>query len=228
MPELYLPQSEPAYRRDVLFAVELIDPVTLTRVSKNMSVTAPPLASRPVINFSGRFVWLVERDARPAKIIVEPVDLPYDREEQVAPALPANLDQLPDAARLARVILHPRRDYVFPDGVTVVRGQLNETTAVPPVRVTDAQVWLQWFDADTDDWSESNASMFVRTGANGEFATFLRLAPSAKPLIDDAGRMAVRVRVKRPNAAVRTSLPLIVPQGSSFKDFQTLAWSELQ
>lgn len=229
MPRLFPSHAEPAYERNVLFAVELLDPVTLARISQHVRVSAPPLLAQPIVNYSGRFVWLIEGDLRPEKIVIEPSDdLPYDREEQAAPALPAVLDDMPDADRLTRVMLHPRRDYVFPDGVAVVRGHLHETPATPLVHVTDAWVWLDWYDTKIDDWHNAAESPFTRTTANGEFAAFLRLAPSAEPAVNPAGQIAVRLRVQRPNAAVRSGMPLNVPQGSPYPAFQTLAWSELQ
>jgi len=186
MNRLYLPDAENPYQRDVLFAVELLDPVSLTLVSRNVTVAAPPLARRPRLSFGGRFVWLREGNAWPDKVIVDPGELPYEREEQGRPPLPADPEHPLEVELLARVVLRPTRAYPFPDGVTVVRGRFDESAAAPPQRITDAEVWLQWFDSDTGDWSGDAASTFTRTGDSGEFAAFLRLAPSAKPQL--AGR----------------------------------------
>lgn len=224
MNRLYLPDAELAYERHVLFAVELLDPVSLVLVSRNVTVAAPPLARRPLLSFSGRFVWLREGDAWPASLIVEPDGLPYEREEQTAPPPPADPDHPLDRELLARVVLRPTRSYPFPDGVTVVRGHLGESAAVPPQRVTDAEVWLQWFDSDSGDWSSDAASTFTRTRDNGEFVAFLRLAPSAMPQVDPARLMKVRLRARRPLQPVRSGPELLVPQGCPFSTFQALAW----
>jgi hypothetical protein len=161
-------------------------------------------------------------------VIVEPDGLPYEREEQAAPPPPDDPDHPRDDELLARVILRPGRGYPFPDGVTVVRGQLSESAAVPPQRVTGAEVWLQWFDSDSGDWSSDAASTFTRTSDNGEFVAFLRLAPSAKPQVDPARLMKVRLRVWRPLQPTRSGPALQVPQGRAFSTFQALAWDDLE
>jgi len=228
MARLFLPDAERAYTRSVLFAVELLDAVTLLGVSREVRVSAPPLRAQPIVNFSGRFVWLQEGATRPQKVMVDPGELPYEREELPAPVLPPDLNGVPETARLLQVLLRPRRGYVFPDGVTVVRGRLNESTAQPPAAVSDAAVWLQWFDDEAQHWQGDRARTFVRTQANGEFAAFLRLGPAAKPLRDKSGRMQVRLRVGRPNVTDRIGTTLDVREGRIFNDFQTLAWSDLR
>jgi hypothetical protein len=229
MNRLYLPDAEVAYERHVLFAVELLDPVSLAVISRGVTVTAPPLVRRPVLSFGGRLVWLREGGRWPEKIIVEPDGLPYERAEQIAPPLPADPERPLDDELLARVVLRPSRSYPFPDGVTVLRGHLNESAAVPPQRVTDAEVWLQWFDSDSGangDWSGDAASTFSRIRDNGEFAAFLRLAPSAKPQLDSAGRMKVRLRARRPSQQPLSGPVLWVPQGRAVSTFQVLAWNK--
>ncbi len=227
MNRLYLPDAQRPYERHVLFAVELLDPVSLALVSRNVSVAAPPLARRPVLSYGGRFVWLREGGAWPLRVIVEPDGLPYERAEQAAPPLPADPNHPLEDELLARVILRPGRGYPFPEGVTVVRGHLNESVAVPPQRVTDAEVWLQWFDSDRGQWSGDDASTFARTADGGEFAAFLRLAPSAKAQLDPAGRMKVRLRAWRPLQQARSGPVLWVPQGRAAGTFQVLAWDDL-
>lgn len=226
MTRLYLPDAQLAYRRDVLFAVELLDPLSLALVTKKVTVAAPPLERRPLLSFGGRFVWLHEGGAWPDKLIVDPGDLPYEREERGSPPPPADPERPQDAELLVRVILRPTRAYPFPDGVTVVRGRLDETSAAPRKPVPDAQVWMQWFDSDAGDWSSDAASNFASTRANGEFAAFLRLPPTAKPQLDDEGHMKVRLRASRPQQAARSWKALHIPQGRSHDKFQELAWDD--
>lgn len=45
---------EQAYSREAMLAVELLDPVTLERISHGVKVTAVGLTSTPIANFSGR------------------------------------------------------------------------------------------------------------------------------------------------------------------------------
>ena len=51
---------ERAYSRHVLFAVELLDAVTLERVSEGVEVIAEGLHGKPIVNAGGLFVWLEE------------------------------------------------------------------------------------------------------------------------------------------------------------------------
>jgi hypothetical protein len=225
MSRLYLPDSEQAFARHVLFAAELIDPVTLSLVSRSVKVAAPPLQRAPLLGFGGRFVWLREGDVWPDRVVVDPAGLPYDRDETAAIPRPPDPGSAPDADLLARVILRPTRDYPFPEGVAVVYGRIDESAAGPPV--TDAQVWLQWYDSDLTGWNDSAEPVFTRPDRNGEFAAFLRFAPAARPRIDPAGLMPVRLRVHRPGHAARTGPELLVPQARRFGDFQTVVWSDL-
>lgn len=228
MNRLYLPDAELAYERRVLFAVELLDPVSLALVTRKVTVAAPPLVRRPLLGFSGRFVWLHEGDAWPDRLVVDPGELPYEREERASPPPPADPERPLDAELLARVVLRPTRAYPFPDGVTVVRGRIDEAGVTPPQRVTDAEVWLQWFDSDSGDWSVDAQSTFVRTRDKGEFAAFLRLAPSAKPQLDGAGQMKVRLRARRGSQPALSAPELLVPPGRAFNQFQALAWDDFE
>src|SRR5262249_41086089 len=96
---------EQAYLRDVLFAVELLDPVTLARVGEGIELVAHGLRGRPVRNGSGLFVWLKE-DARLEKITIDPGRLPYESVE----LQPGELKPLPLPTT---VVLAPRVDYAF-------------------------------------------------------------------------------------------------------------------
>ena len=227
MNRLYLPDAEVAYARDVLFAVELVDPVALAPVTRNVTVAAPPLVRQPLRSFSGRFVWLREGDAWPASLVVEPDPALFERATDEAPSRPADPDHPQDAELLARRVLVPARTYPFPDGVTVVRGRLVQSSGSPVQPVTDAHVRLQWFDSDSGTWSGDAASTPVLSRDAGEFAAFLRLPPSTTAPGDAAAFLRVRLRVVRPYQDPRTSPDLLVPPGRAFGAFQALAWDAL-
>jgi hypothetical protein len=216
----YLADAETAYARTVLLAVELVDVVTLQIISREVQVTATGLARGPLVSASGRFVWVEEGARRPARVLVDPGSLPYDAEDVAAPPLPPDLGQVPEAGRLLRVWLRPRRGYAFPDGVTVVRGRLAESTG--GTAVTDARVWLEWQDEATQQWRDGRAHGFARTRLGGEFATFLRLAPTD----DAAGLPVLRLGVQRA-AVVRHTPQFSLREGGTLERFMVIAWNEL-
>jgi hypothetical protein len=74
--------------RRVLFAVELIDPVTQSLVWKDVTVTPANITRKPIVNRSGRFVWLFEGTAWPGDIVVEPDGIPFETHTQPAPPQP--------------------------------------------------------------------------------------------------------------------------------------------
>lgn len=119
---------EQAYARDVLFAVELLDAVTLQRVagdvgitakrpkdepvvnkSGGIQITAEGLKGKPIVNKSGLFVWLQEDFEQLEKLVVDAGRLPY--ESVVKPK--AEVQQ-----PLTTIELSPRPDYPFPSGIT--------------------------------------------------------------------------------------------------------------
>ena len=219
---------EPAYLRNVLFAIELLDAVTLERVSQGVDVVADGLQGKPIVNASGLFVWLNEDLASLRKITIDPGPLPY---ESVA-LDPAQL-QMP----LTSVELPPRVDYAFAAGVTGMRGVLIETRVPSPQRpvpVRDAEVHLRWLD-DNSIWQDGPVSHSDPRG--GDFAAVLRFAPADVPLLDNDGALTVRLRARR-GANERESADLKLPQGritdpSAFAQDPPpnpliFAWDELQ
>lgn len=221
----HLVQFEVAYVRTVLLAVELLDAVTLQPVVRQATVSASGLARAPLTSAGGRFVWLAEGARRPARVRVDPGGLPYDPEDQAAPPLPPDLDQVAQEGRLLRVWLRPSRGYPFPDGVTLVRGRLDERPAGVQA-VTDAEVWLEWQDETKPGWRNQRARSFTRTRWGGEFAAFLRLAPPYRPALGSDGLMTARLGVARAGA-VRYTPQFALTEGRTLEEFKHFAWSEL-
>jgi hypothetical protein len=216
--------TQQSYVRDALFGIELLDGVTLQRVSAGVTVVADGLQRIPFQNASGVFVWLREDLTPLRRITIDPDELPYDRVvlEPAQVQLPITTVQLP-----------PRVDYPFATGITGLRGVLIEARVAQPVPVRDAEVHLRWLD-ENSIWRD--APTVSRTSARGgDFAAVLRLAPADVPLIDANGAVTVRVRVRR-GANERESADLKLPQGriadpSTFAqgpDALIFAWDELQ
>ena len=215
---------EQAYSRRSSFAIELLDAVSMSRVSQGVTVTADGLQSKPVINAGGIFVWLEEDLAPLQKVSIDPGNLPYEKIELER----ADLTLPPDPRPLTTVELSPRVDYVFQPGVTGLRGTLIEDRVGPPEPVPNAEVRLRWLDDDDVTWRD--APTISHTNSTGDFVSILRFAPAEKPNLDN-GSVTVRLRVRR-NGNERSSADFKLLQGRvtdpSTLDPLTFAWDELQ
>ncbi|HET9527946.1 MAG TPA: hypothetical protein VFO99_17355 [Pyrinomonadaceae bacterium] len=221
--EIKLPLEE-AYSRRSLFGIELLDAVTMSRVSQGVKVTAEGLQGRPIVNGSGVFVWLDEDVVPLQKVLIDPGTLPYEKIELD----PSDLTLPPDPRPLTTVELSPRVDYPFAPGVTGLRGTLIEERVVPPVPVRNAEISLRWLDDDDVTWRD--APTISHTNSTGDFVSILRLTPAEDPNLDN-GFVTVRLRVRR-NGAERSSGDFKLLQGRvtdpSTLDPLTFAWDELQ
>ena len=213
-------QTEKAYERHVFLAVELLDAVTLTRVSDGVKVVVDGLQGKPIVNSSGYFVWLRENNPTIRKVSVDPGVLPYEAVERDASGVtfPKTTIELP-----------PTVDYSFAPGITGLRGTLIEQNVNPPQPVGGAEIRLRWLD-DNGNWLDSPATSRTKLNS-GDFVSILRLAPKEKPDIDANGAVTVRLQVRR-NGSTRNSNDLKLLQGR-ITDPTTLnklifAWDELQ
>jgi hypothetical protein len=215
---------EQAYSRRSSFAIELLDAVSMSRVSQGVKITADGLQGKPVINSGGIFVWLQEDLAPLQKVSIDPGTLPYEKIELER----ADLTLPPDPRPLTTVQLPPRVDYVFQPGVTGLRGTLIEDRVVPPEPVPNAEVHLRWLDDDDVTWHD--APTISHTNSTGDFVSILRFAPADKPNLDN-GSVTVRLRVRR-EGNERSSADFKLLQGRvtdpSTLDPLTFAWDELQ
>src|SRR5215469_13123776 len=189
-------------KRKVLVALEVLDPLSQTLVSSNLTVRAKGWGA-PVVSWSGRFVWLEEGGTWPEEISVEPVGLPFE-DEFKQPAEPADLAQAKPQERLVRIVLRPTPAADFSD-VTAIRGQLRESLADSSPPVTDAKADLAWFDKNTGKWIPSPEQSGV-TNPAGEFAAFLRLQPLIDEEADLQGRL-LKVRVQLTRGSVTRATP---------------------
>ena len=214
---------DPAYIRSGLFGIELLDAVTLERVSAGVEVVAEGLHHKPFTNTSGVFVLLREDFTRLRRVTIDPGTLPYE----IVHLEPADIE-----FPVTRVELPPRLDYPFVTGITGLRGSLIEERVDPPVPVRDAEVHLRWLD-DNGVWRDAPTLASTDT-RDANFTAILRLSPSDLPdLVDD--EVTVRLRARR-GADERESTDLKLPQGRiadpSFfaqgPDALVFAWDELQ
>jgi hypothetical protein len=118
---IYPPET--GYQRNVLFAVEVLDGVTLQRLSDGVTVKASGLTHGPTTNSSGLFVWLKEDPTALQSLSVDPGVLPFEIAQ-----LPASQVQMP----LSRIELSPTCAYPFATGMTGLCGWLIEQRVTAP------------------------------------------------------------------------------------------------
>jgi hypothetical protein len=222
---------ERAYTREAVFGVELLDALTLERVSRGVEVTAVGLTGQPRRNSVGVFVWLKEDLARLTKLVVTPSGVPFERVE-----IPAAQIRLP----LHQVLLNPLASYPFAPGNTAVRGRLVERNDQPPaatrIPIPRATVTLEWAD-NQNRWRPWIAPAV--TSVAGDFVAAVRFAPLALPTspptnpplkpddpkLDADGNLSVRLTAKRTNG-MQKSRTFLLRQGRVADE--TYAWNDLQ
>lgn len=192
--------------RRVQFALELVDPLTGTTVSRGMRVEAKaadgrPTGEEPVVNRSGRFVWL-ERDQprRPAiaSIAYDPGRLPFAGGE-------IKLAGGPPADKLVSERLTLSQTYAVPLGVTAIRGRLIRKNGTDILPIAGAAVQIAWAMGQADTWIPP----FPKKAAdlrNGEAVT------------DGNGQFLVFARLPRPRTRVSEYLGSPLPGGQAPND----------
>ncbi|QDT98555.1 hypothetical protein [Gimesia aquarii] len=209
------------FHHDVLFGVELLDPVTLKQVYRGFKIAAIGLKSEPFLTQSGIFVWHAENDENLQKITIDPGHRPFTPIELSA----AEMQGLPPARPLKSVVLSPTVNYPFSDGVTGLVGTvIRARTDREPI--TDAVILLQWKDEEHGWFGASTES---HSNANGDFVAVLRLTPTQSPQLFE-GLMIVRLQVnwkseQRHSEKFTVSLGKVT-RPTSMND-QTFIWDEL-
>jgi len=212
--DLY-PPVERAHTRYTMLAVEILDAVSLERVTEGIEVTAKGLAGNVIRNASGMHVWLRQDRTRFDKLVVTPRARPYQAVEIAA----ANV-QFP----LHVVELMPLSSYPFGAGVSALRGRLIETAPppnTPATPVVGAVLRLEWLDDDGVTWRPT--AQRARTDEKGEFAVFVRFTPIDMPLIDAGGNLSIRLFAMR--AGLELKVQRAYPQGRVADD--VLPWDQM-
>lgn len=218
----------PSLERKVLLALEIIDPVSRTRVSDSVRVSADGLARRPILNLSRCFVWLEEGDAWPTAIHVHMDGLPY----AIPPSLKPERRTAGKPPELARIVLSPTERYPFPSGVLAISGVLKASREPDSPPINEAILQLQWRHDDSEPW---NGGARTSPEADGRFCVFARSAGNThRP----DGLVIVRILVSRkdhPDRSTGNDYPFMkAPPTGCIRDRQahpqpvTLAWNDLQ
>jgi len=211
---------ELAYTRRSAFAVELVDALTMERVSEGITAKAIGIRRQAIRNQLGLFVWPEQDLASLTKVSIETGATPYERTDLTP-------DQLRLPNSLTIVPLAPAVSYSFARGVTGVRGTvLEDRQSLAPV--ANAKVYLRWLDHN-GEWQD--APIRSHTTRNGDFVSVLRLASNEEPNVD-GGAVTVRLHVSREGMGARESADVKLPQGriadSTKMPALTFAWDELQ
>ena len=150
--------------RQVMFAVELLDPVTGELVSQPVTVACDGLASAPVTNLSGRFVFI--GTGTPGTVHVDLHGLPF---EPIASPPPGA------GQTLLRLTLQPTALYPFAGSATLISGRLVDGAS----RVAGASIGVTFADLTAND-----QALPALTNDLGDFAALLRLDPTAVTTAD--------------------------------------------
>jgi hypothetical protein len=221
---------EITYTREGMLAVEVLDAVTLERVTQGLDVIAKGIAEKPVVNLGGLFVWVKQDATKFAGLTIDPFSAPFERVELTAAQVnrPIHSEQL-----------NPLPSYPFAPGISAVRGRLVESDSMPPqmprVAIPGATMRFEWLDDDGTTWHPWQAPRV--TTKTGDFTAMVRLArervhegsppPAPKPdepRIDAAGNLSVRVTARRANG---TQKQKIHPLSQGRVTDKTFAWDAL-
>lgn len=231
MKTINLQTSHDTLQREVLYAVELIDPVTRLRVTQRMNVRLEGVKHGPIVTASGRFVWFDEKAEWPTKVFVDSRDPRFESQEFSTLAAPPDIKQVKERERLQRHDLQPTRVYDFGEGVTAIRGMLIES-ANDNMPIAGAKVSLAWSDT-FGMWNTAHPD--THTDSLGQFALFTRLPTNPKADIEK-GLLHVRLECERDKVRkVTRNFAFLgqknpadrVPEGLLLFRDVSLGWSEL-
>jgi hypothetical protein len=153
-------------KRRVMFALELVDPVTGRLAFEDMIVTAPGFAP-PVRSVSGRFVWIdvdppAERTVKVKATSKRRIFAPLEKAFEV----PARGEGVTAADLVWRFALEPTGLYAPPAGMLAAAGMLI-AAAADRTPLAGVAVTLQFRDAS--DGSVLASNYVARTDERGQF-----------------------------------------------------------
>jgi hypothetical protein len=199
---------ERAWTRKATLAVEVLDAVTLQRMSQGITVKAKGVRTTPIVNHGGLFVWRGENLAGFAGVVIDPGVLPFSGVE---------LAQADVTLPMHTVALQPRANYAFAPGTTAIRGSLIETVpplGVDPTVIPGASIRLEWLDDDGTTWHQP-PQRFI-TDVRGEFAAFIPFVPADLPQLAAGGTLTLKLIANRAppgQPANEKSIQFAHPQG---------------
>ena len=223
--------------RSVNVAVELWDPVTLLPVFEGLKVSLTGRDDKPIVNRSGRFVWIGREDEWPAALSVDAGLQPFQSfvDRDLVAFRPAGWPAVKPQERLIRVALAPRSTYSFPDGINVIRGTLLDASTP----IAGAQIWMEWWDLGISDWRAADVTQRAITDDRGQFAAFTRIPPGTTVEPDVVnGALKARLTVIRAGETRHTADDFSfledpasagrIPDSEMLSNWLTLDWAALE
>src|SRR3954447_24760346 len=167
-------------KRRVMFALELVDPVTGRLASEGMLVTAPGLAP-PVRSASGRFVWTdvhppAERTVKVKVTSKRRIFAPLEKTFEV----PARDAGVTAADLIWRFALEPTGLYAPPAGMLAAAGMLI-AAAADRTPLEGVAVTLQFRDAS--DASVLASNYVAKTDERGQFVAVVPALGGGGPMM---------------------------------------------
>lgn len=212
----FLGVPELAYSRKVLFAAEVLDAVTLERITHGLEVSASGMLAKPAVNWSGMFVWLDDGTPRGAQqITVDPGLLPYAGATVAAPVPPQ---------RLVQIALAPARGYQFQAGITALRLTLVEDDSGARTPVAGAELWLRWIGPGDSGTTWTDAPLRATTDAHGDATVLLRFAAEQEPGKNSAGKLRVQLWASRAGS-IKSAGELALDEGRVTDRAAPFAWN---
>ena len=215
-----------------VFAVQLLDPVTLQAVSpRSIAVSAvfqqSGLWNKP-LSRGGCLVWAVvsapaapAAAAVPTAITVTPqANSGYAPFTYAAADITAGISKDAEEWGLCRLYLRTAPTYAFPSGITVVSGLLRAVPDVAgqPIQVlAGAQVWLEWQDGSTNP-ATARAGSRCLSDARGYFAAsvvFPSKASKSYPAAAADGTITLTLYVARLDPVAGWQQAHLVPDPNS-------------
>jgi hypothetical protein len=215
--------------RRVMFALELLDPVTRRVVRDGVTPSVAGL-SPPMKGYSGRFVWFetgapVKRDIVLSLAIENPMYAPPDA-NQLKLDIPANDDHATPSLFLRRIPLKITSSYLPPEGITAVTSLVIEEAGVS-TPVAGAQCTLAFF---RDDGQVFTSSSVATTDANGAFVAFADDVGDVAPKMsskDQAGDILVWLKIRRANGDSKCTSFLPLRRGRLTQLRKPISWADL-
>lgn len=229
--------------RRIAVAVELWDPIEARPVWRRIEPKLGDRDRKPIVNGSGRFVWLGQPDIWPAAISVDMRGQPFESIENMSLVAlkPPGWPIVTPTKRLIRIPLTPTAAYPFQGQIAGIRGDLYEPDAADPEKrkpVTDATVWLEWFDEHDGEFKGGEEITKVKTTDRGNFAVFVRVPRAARVEPDvEKGLLLVQLVFERGGETKVTPdthrfLPAPAPasridESGAMEQWTSVNWKEL-
>jgi hypothetical protein len=215
--------------RRVMFALELLDPVTKAVVRDGVTPSVAGLSS-PLKGHTGRFVWFetgvpVKRDIVLSLAIENPMYAPPDA-AKLKFSIPANDGHASPGLFLRQVELKITAAFVPAEGITGVASMIIETAGVP-TPVVGAKSTLAFLH---DEGQVFRTASVATTDENGAFVAFADDVDDIVPQMsskDQAGDILAWLEISRGNNSPKYTGFLPLRRGRLTQLRKAISWTSL-